>query len=303
MLTIESRVKGRPCEEICEVRMTQVKAKFWDTVLTIYGKATPAHPGKWRVIDALTSRAEPAWKGKRYATYNGVRFELDLTDYVERHIYLREFDAWETRFLKRYVKPGWVAIDAGANVGYYTLLLSRLVGSLGMVHAFEPDAHNWKRLSRTIDLNGPQNVRAHKLALGDSCGEACIAITPPGSSSKTHLAVEKSEGGEIVEQITLDAFVSRHDLKRLDVVKVDIEGCEERFVDGGSQTLRRFKPLLLIELNPKTLLTFGATTHSLVSKLENIGYRLFTLKWSGLASLKTMPEGEEYINVVGVANS
>ena len=139
--------------------MSRIAAKFWDRILTIYGKATPAHPGKWRVIDSLASRAQPAWTTARLATYNGIRFDLDLADYMARHIYFRDFDPWETRFLNRAVKPGWVAIDTGANIGYYSLLLSRLVGTGGFVHSFEPAAHNWQKLSKTIELNHPPNLR------------------------------------------------------------------------------------------------------------------------------------------------
>jgi hypothetical protein len=125
--------------------MSRFGAKFWDRILTIYGKASPAHPGKWGVIDSLTSCAQPVWTDARVATYNGIRFELDLTEYIERHIYHREFNPWETRFLSKAERPGWVAIDAGANVGYYSLLLSRLVGTEGFVHAFEPAARNWQK--------------------------------------------------------------------------------------------------------------------------------------------------------------
>jgi hypothetical protein len=59
--------------------MSRFGAEAWDDILTIYGKATPAHRGKWRVIDSLTSRAQPAWIPARVATYNGIRFELGLT--------------------------------------------------------------------------------------------------------------------------------------------------------------------------------------------------------------------------------
>lgn len=282
--------------------MNQFAAKFWDRILTIYGKAIPAHPGKWRIIDSLASRAQPAWTAERLMTYNGIRFELDLTDYMARHIYFRDFDPWETRFLRKTVKPGWVAIDAGANVGYYSMLLSRLVGTEGLVHAFEPAAQNWQKLSRTIELNHlPSNIRAHKIALSDSCGKICIIQGPVGNSGKTHLGDHNNEKSEVVEQITLDAFADKNHLGRLDVVKVDIEGCEERFIGGGARTFSRFQPLLIIELNPKALEDFGTTVESLVSKLRKFDYQLFALKWSGLSPLQRMPQGEEYLNVVGMA--
>jgi FkbM family methyltransferase len=299
--------KGKPrladsaCGDYGE-KMSLSGAKFWDRFLTIYGTATPPHPGKWRIIAALTTLARPAWTSPRRTTYNGIRFELDLTEYMERHIYLQDFDPLETRFLKKQVKPGWIAIDIGANVGYYSLLLSRLVGPDGSVYAFEPESNNWQKLSKTIELNQPTNLRAHKMALADSCKLVSIVRGPSGNSGKTHLGSCLSQDSEMVEQITLDAFVTRNDLKRVDFVKVDIEGCEERFITGGSKTFSRFKPLLLIELNPAALKGFGSSADSLVSRLREFGYQLFALGWSGLSPLGRMPQGGEYYNVVGLIN-
>ena len=281
--------------------MNRFAAKFWDCILTIYCKATPAHPGKWRVIDSLASRAQPAWTAPRLTTYNSIRFELDLTDYLARHIYFRDFDPLETRFLNNTIKPGWVAIDAGANVGYYSILLSRLVGTEGLVHAFEPSAHNWQKLAKTIELNHcPPNLRAAKLALSNSCGTISIIDGPAGNSGKTHLGNLDNEKSEIVEQITLDAFANQIHLDRLDFVKVDIEGCEERFIEGATRTFSRFKPLLIIELNPKALEGFGSNVESLMSKLQKFDYEFFTLNRSGLLPLRRLPQGEEYLNVVGM---
>jgi FkbM family methyltransferase len=280
--------------------MSQEVAKLWDRVLTVYGKTTPPHPGKWRVIAALTALARPAWSAPRRTTYNGIRFELDLSEYMERHIYLQDFDPLETRFLKKQVKPGWTAIDVGANVGYYSLLLARLVGTEGWVYSFEPESDNWRKLSKTIGLNDPTNVRAHKMALADSCKVTSIIRGPSGNSGKTHLGSTDDQDSEMVEQITLDAFVEQKELKRVDFVKVDIEGCEERFIVGGSKTFQHFKPLLLIELNPAALKSFGSSVESLVSKLRAFGYELFELGWSGLSPLTHIPQGEAYRNVVGM---
>jgi FkbM family methyltransferase len=222
-----------------------------------------------------------------------------LSDYPQRHVYYRDFDPLETRFLRKTIKPGWVTVDAGANVGYYSFLLSQLVGAKGLVYAFEPFEDNWQRLSKTIELNSPTNLRASKLALSDSCGKTSIVPGPPGNSGKTHLSGCETEDSDLVDQITLDAFAD--DLKRLDMIKVDIEGCEERFLIGGVNTIARFKPVLLMEINPAALGNFGTTAENLTMRLCRLGYRLFRLTWLGLAPLRGLPQGDEYVNVVGIA--
>lgn len=218
--------------------MSGYSAKFWSSILTIYGRGTPCHRGKWRVINSLSSRAAPAWTTPRTALCNKTRFELDLSDYTQRHIYYRDFDPRETRFLKRTIKQGWVALDVGANVGYYSFLFSNLVGTGGLVYAFEPSEANWRNLSRTLTLNSPTNLRVCKLALSDSCGKGSLIAGPPGNSGKTHLGNSGAEDCEFVEQVTLDTFAEQNRLTRLDIIKVDIEGCEERFLAGGREQSR-----------------------------------------------------------------
>lgn len=276
-------------------------AKFWDSVLTIYGRGTPCHPGKWRVLNSLTRRASPAWIAPRIALYNGIRFELDLSDHIQRHIYFRDFDPLETRFLRKTIKPGWVAVDAGANVGYYSILISQLVGTGGLVYAFEPSENNWEKLSKTIRLNSSTNVRACKFALSDSCGKASIIPGPRGSSGKAHLGGAETQGCDSADQTTLDSFAVQNHLNRLDIIKVDIEGCEERFLVGGAKTIDHFKPVLLMELNPAALEAFGTTAESLTARLHGFGYQLFRLTWLGLAPFSQLAKGSEFINLVGIA--
>jgi hypothetical protein len=80
------------------------------------------------------------------------------------------------------------------------------VGTEGFVHAFEPAARNCQRLSKTIELNQPPNLRAHKIALERILAEISIIGGPTGSWSKTHLGDRDNEASEIMEQITWDTF-------------------------------------------------------------------------------------------------
>jgi FkbM family methyltransferase len=270
-------------------------------MLTVYGRGTPSHPGKWRALKFLSSRASPAWTAPRKARYKGIQFELDLLDHTQRHINFRDFDPLETRFLKKAVKPGWVAVDVGANIGYYSLLFSKLVGPMGKVYAFEPSSVIWEKLSRTIALNSPTNLHALKLALSDSSGKVSLVTGPLGNLGKTHLGSMGTQCSDFVDQVTLDSFAEQNALSRLDVMKVDIEGCEERLLVGGTKTIQRFKPVLLIELNPAALKSFGTTADNLIARLHGFGYRLFRLTWFGLTPFDNLAPKIEYLNVVGLA--
>ena len=87
---------------------------------------------------------------------NGGRMLLDLDDYVQRKIWYRSFEPVTARALRRLLRPGDVALDVGANVGFYTLLFASRVGPSGTVHAFEPV--NGEKLEANLELSGLRNV-------------------------------------------------------------------------------------------------------------------------------------------------
>src|SRR5205823_7493131 len=96
--------------------------------------------------------------------------------------YIYYFGVWEsrqTRAVKRIVRPGDVCFDVGANIGWYTLLLSQLASPGGQVHAFEPDARAYHQLEENARLNiGAINVRIHNIALGEAPGFVELYTTP-----------------------------------------------------------------------------------------------------------------------------
>ena len=91
-----------------------------------------------------------------------------LTDMIGRRIFL--FGVWEpemTAYVEATLRPGGVFIDVGANIGYYSMLASRLVGPSGSVVAIEPSPTNFSELKRNIALNHALNIRAIDMAVGD----------------------------------------------------------------------------------------------------------------------------------------
>jgi len=168
--------------------VTSRSASFWDRVLTAYGKWTPYHPGKWRVVHALEGRAKAAWTGPRVAYCQGLRYEMDPHSRLERRLfYLGCHERSESRFIAHLVKPDWIVVDVGANIGYYTLLLSRRVGSQGRVYAFEPARSNYQRLMRNITMNNATNVKVYQAALGDREGESSLVVGSPDNPEEIRL--------------------------------------------------------------------------------------------------------------------
>lgn len=147
--------------------------------------------------------------------------------------------------LLEHLRAGSVFFDVGANIGFMTLLGSRLVGDAGTVVAFEPLSENRELLERNLQANGRSNYLVVPLALSDECGTAEMVLDHGGGRAG-FMGVER-EGHKLleVETATLDSL----DLPAPDVVKIDVEGAEARVLGGMRRLLREHGPVLIVEIH------------------------------------------------------
>ena len=169
-------------------------------------------------------------------------------------------------------------IDIGAHGGQFSKLFAAMAPR-GQVHAFEPSAYARSVMVPALRFNGLGNVTLIPMGLSDQPGEL-ILHTPikrrGGLGYGTaHLGGEASGGvDQTVTLTTLDAFAG--ELPRLDFIKADIEGWELRALKGGEATLRRFRPVLYLEVDEACLARAGDTPADLFDWLAALGYRGFT---------------------------
>lgn len=180
----------------------------------------------------------------------------------------------ETRLLKKILKPGMMFIDVGANIGYFTLLAAQCVGKNGKVIAFEPEEKNFKLLEGNIKKNTFHNVIVEKYAVSDTIGESSLYLDAqnPARHSLSSYAGEKSV---IVKTTTLDAYLGD---RKVDVVKIDVEGAEPAVLKGMGEVIRRNKNMsLIVEFYPKAIKRFGYAPEQFLSDLKNIGFSLYRI--------------------------
>ena len=152
----------------------------------------------------------------------------------------------------KHIKKGQTVIDAGAQIGYYTVLFGKLVGPKGKVYAFEPDSRNFEILAKNIRVNKLKNVKAAKVALADFVGTRQFFTNPMnrGASSFSSPKV----GGVLVSDVkvtTLDEFFRQTSANRkIDFLKIDVEGAEHLVLRGATSILEQPKLLMLLELSP-----------------------------------------------------
>jgi FkbM family methyltransferase len=130
------------------------------------------------------------------------------------------------------IRPGAIVYDVGANVGFFTLLASKLAGESGRVHAFEPLPRNLEFLERHIRLNELANVHVGALAIAATSGEAHFRVAPHASMGGL------AEGGDLrVITASLDDLIASGRAARPDFIKMDIEGAESDALRGASALL------------------------------------------------------------------
>ncbi len=170
-------------------------------------------------------------------------------------------------FLAAVLQPGQVYYDVGANVGFFAMIAARLMGPTGRVVCFEPLPANASQIAYNAKLNGFSNVAVRAEALGGSNrSEVFQTSAEPtwGMLSTVGKSPVQASGQIAVDVRTLDSLCAAHDLPLPDVIKMDIEGAEAEALQGAAETLRRSRPLMVIELH--------STNAAVCAVLESLGY-------------------------------
>jgi len=170
-----------------------------------------------------------------------------------------------------------VILDVGAHAGQYTKLLARLAPE-GFVYAIEPGSYARTILRVAISFNRLRNVAILPLALGERVGLVTLSMPVKRSGSYgfglTHVGPSgrPNSAREVAAMTTLDELAAELPLDRLDFIKADIEGYEGALLRGGRETLRRFKPTLLMEMNAEQLVRAGDRLENAWAFLIGLGY-------------------------------
>lgn len=172
--------------------------------------------------------------------------------------------------LKGLVTPGDVVYDVGAHVGFFTLILARLVGATGMVYSFEPLDRNYRYLLEHIALNGLTNVVAVRAAIGPRTGVGQFQAGPHSATGKL-----TPEGSVECPVYNLLEYIASYQLKPPTLIKMDIEGEEARVVPSILDYIAPRRVKLLVSTHSDEI------TSDLAGMLASRGYRVTPLQWAG----------------------
>lgn len=211
----------------------------------------------------------------REAVVRGARFELDISNFMEWFLYFG-IQVEPRDSLLNLMPRGGVAVDVGTNVGEVALALAMAGGRDARVIGFEPNPRTFARCVRNVALNRAPNVEVHNLALGHRAGLSSLETPSPHNCAGDRLRPEGAltPGEETVRVDTLDEFVARRSLERLDLLKVDVEGFELNVLRGAEAVLRKFRPVLFVELSDVLLSHQGCRAADVVRHLEALRYQI-----------------------------
>ena len=249
----------------------------------VYAHSVPAHRGRSRVnrvLDRMVrARRKPFPWRMRDGTYVSVRPDEVLRRYGvgATCFHDRQWEPHVRAMIDRILRPGDVAIDAGANIGVFTVAMGRGVGPTGRVHAFEPAAATFDQLRATVAANRLANVDCHRLAVADAPGELELFV-PTDVSANASAFERRPTGGVTRERVpvtTLDDFAAANNLRGVRLLKVDVEGCELSVLRGAAQLIARDRPHVIVELNPETSTLAGWSPADLIAFVNQLGgYRI-----------------------------
>jgi FkbM family methyltransferase len=261
------------------------------------------HPPAWLRLAGSALRRIPRFRGRarfvelplhRYATnrgwgaaveVNGYALAVSLDDLIGRSIYLE--GSWEhenTAAVRRLLRPGDGVLDVGANIGYFSLLFSRLVGPAGRVRAFEPVPGTAALLRQNLARNPAlaARVQVYEVALSDREGEVRMAVSGGPNRGASHVVAApidspgRAAAGvvetRVIRSRTADSVWEEEGRPRVDLVKLDIEGHELHALKGMGAILDASPDVrVLVEVHDPFLRAAGGSAAELYALMASHG--------------------------------
>jgi FkbM family methyltransferase len=191
-------------------------------------------------------------------------------------------EQFDIQILHRYLKEGMTFVDLGANVGFYTFVARSLVGDKGRVFAFEPFPRNAQLIRASIRENSFTNVTIVEAAVSDRNGKASFHLSPDANSEHSLLDLDFKYNGQQrpakidVDLVTIDSFFEKNvGDKKVDFIKMDIEGSEYEAVKGMKKILENNRHLVLLaEFWPNGFRKGGHDPYEFLNSLSTSGFSI-----------------------------
>ncbi|MDT3395248.1 FkbM family methyltransferase [Streptomyces sp. B1866] len=212
----------------------------------------------------------------------GARFAVDTQDLIQRYVYL--FGVWEpnlTAFLRSRLAPGDTFVDVGANVGYFSVLASHIVGDTGRVVAVEASPVFHRQLLQQVSLNDCRNVRAVNAAVSDDQETLRFVLADSHNTGATSFLPYDgpAESTFEIKAYPLPNLLDPGEIANARVIKIDVEGAEGRVIRGMAPMFDQLRPdvEIAIEIAPERMAQAGDSAEELSATLHEHGFHAYQI--------------------------
>ncbi len=227
-------------------------------------------------------------------TNSGIKLLCDPLD--KRHIFKEilnfgDYEPAELRLIRRFLKKDSVVLDIGANIGWYSINLSRDLPQ-GRIIAFEPIPRTYDYLGKNIFLNGLSNIKTYNVGLSRQAGFFNFYYNRNFSGATSLVNITNSRDADLVKCRVekLDDFLKKIKLKHIDFIKCDAEGAEKLVIDGGLETIKKHKPVIFVELLRKWSAKFNYHPNRVIDTLKEAGYNCYVIDKNKLKKIKAITQ-------------
>ncbi len=227
---------------------------------------------------------------------------------VSGAIFFNVYEKTECKFLKSICFKGMKVLDIGANIGYYTALLSQEVGDDGLILALEPDIESYKYLSQSINYLKNKNVLSFPIAASNHKQKAPLYLSKANRGDNRLYQNNQKRDSIMVDCLTIDELSKQNKIESFDIIKIDVQGYEPQVFQGMQDTIQASQGLtILTEFWPKGIIQAGGSPTDFLKALRKMKLRLYELKNNGsLVSLNQFRDnefvkrfpGRKYTNIV-----
>jgi len=215
----------------------------------------------------------------QFTNKDGIIFDLDVQECVQKAIFcFHYFEPEDVSVFRKFIKPGGVLFDVGANIGQYSLLASKLMGQTGKIYAFEPSQDIQPRLQENINLNAFKNIEIIPYAVAARSGKMKfyraneegnqgVGSLMPAQDYRSEI---RSAEGVNVDVVSLDDFCESRGIKQVDFLKIDVEGYDLEVLKGAENLMERNPDLVIMsEVEPINLEQLGTTAKVFYDFMES----------------------------------
>ena len=233
-------------------------------------------------------------------TKDNIKLICDFLD--KRHIFKEilnfgDYEPTELQMIKRFLKKDSVVFDIGANIGWYSMNLSKSVPQ-GRIVSFEPIPKTYDYLIKNIALNQLHNVKAYNIGLSSKAGCFNFYYNRNYTGATSLVDIIKANNVAIVKCRVerLDDFFKKAKIKQVDFIKCDVEGAEKFVIEGGLEVIKKNKPIIFIELLRKWSAKFNYHPNIIINMLKKVGYGCYIINKTKLKKIKQITEATQHTN-------